>query len=101
MSKSNAQYGTVSRDSIHRSISETGFTSLMKKESGAVIPSRARNLILHAAPENRADSSVRQRTSDFGLTSSCLFHQTVKKYWGGKEPPHRAESGLADLGNHL
>src|SRR5713226_6647691 len=90
MSKSCPQYGAVWGGSIHRSISETGFTRLMKKESGAVIPipqSRERNLLLHAAPENRADSSVRQRTSDFGMTSSCLFHQTVKKYWGGKEPP--------------
>jgi len=43
---------------------------LMKKGSVAVIPSGARNLLLLAASENEADSSVRQRTSDFGMTTS-------------------------------
>jgi len=52
----------------------------MKKGSGAVIPipqARERNLPLHGTPENKADSSVRQRTSDFGMTSSCHFQQPV------------------------
>ena len=70
----------------------------MKKGFGAVIPSpfaiplrtalseakglrvnSARNLLLHAAPENKADSSVAQRTPDFGMTPSRLFQQPVKE----------------------
>ena len=80
------------------------YSRLTKKGSEAVIPSpsrlsfrakrgiclslrvnSARNLLLRAVPENKADSSVRQRTPDFGMTYSCLFQQPDREN-GGRQP---------------
>src|SRR5712691_13442203 len=65
---------------------------LVKKGSRAVIPSAARNLLLRVAPENKADSSVRQGTPDFGMTSSRLFQQPVRALVTG---------GAGFVGSHL
>jgi glycosyl hydrolase family 28/pectate lyase-like protein len=65
------------------------FSRVMKKGSGAVIPSPAnlnggeRNLLLLAAPENKADSSPATAGSE--MTSSHLFQQRFRKLlvWAG------------------
>jgi hypothetical protein len=51
----------------------------MKKPSEGVIPSEARNLLLLTAAENKADSSVRHRTPDFGMTSSWVIQHPAKR----------------------